>query len=45
MGRTLNVRSDIVKEDNYFTTNLSSGNYWVKIVYSDRIIHKKVIIN
>ena len=45
LGRTLDIRRDVVKENKYSKSDLSPGNYWVKIVFNDQIVRKKLIKN
>lgn len=44
IGRRVDVRTEVVKENIYKTLKFSPGSYWIKIIYTDSIIHKKMII-
>ena len=43
LGRTVDVRSNFVRENQFSKTKLSPGNYWVKVVFTDQVIRKKLI--
>ena len=43
LGRTLDIRKDVVKENKYSKSDLSPGNYCVKVVFTDQVIRKKII--
>lgn len=45
LGRTIESRSVIAKKNRFSTSAYNSGAYSVRIIFVDRVIYRKIIIN
>ena len=45
LGKTIDTRTVVKKENQYYNNTLNSGVYFVEVIFENKVVRKKIVVN